>query len=255
MAIMEIIIEGKYKDMDFIKKAQENEIKLKKNVYPGRGIIIGETKDRKNYVQVYWIMGRSINSRNRVFEVEEGNMRTKAYDELKLTDPSLVIYYPSRTLNNKHIITNGDQTDTIYNYLKDNKSFKDALDTREFEPDGPNFTPRISGIVDLDDKECAYMLSILKTEGNDENNSRRQYFSYEKAIPGIGHCITTYSGDGDPLPSFLGEPYVLRIFDTIEENLRFYWESLNEDNKVSLMVKFIDKGTRKGSIKIINKLS
>lgn len=227
--------------------------KLKNNVYPGRGIIIGMSPDSKHMIQVYWIMGRSQNSRNRVFEEENGFVRTKAFDESKLVDPSLIIYYPARHYNNCHIITNGDQTDTIYNELIKGGSFEKALDTRCFEPDSPNFTPRISGITYIGNSQYAYKLSILKSYNNDGATSIRQYFNYEKGIAGIGHCIHTYVGDGDPLPSFSGEPYELELFDDIDKTAEFYWNALNNDNKVSLLAKYISVDDGSFKIKILNK--
>lgn len=226
---------------------------LKSNEYPGRGIIIGMSPDSKHMVQVYWIMGRSMNSRNRVFEEENGFVRTKAFDESKLVDPSLIIYYPARHCDNCHIITNGDQTDTIYNELLNGGSFEGALDTRCFEPDAPNFTPRISGIAYMGNSQYAYKLSILKSYNNDGTTSIRQYYNYEKGILGIGHCIHTYVGDGNPLPSFTGEPYELELFDDIDKTAEYYWDALNNGNKVSLLVKYISLVDGSFKIKIFNK--
>jgi IMP cyclohydrolase len=235
-------------------KAKLNEKKLSENTYPGRGIIIGETSDEKSFVQIYFIMGRSENSRNRIFLEENGFVRTKAWDEKKVIDPSLIIYYPSKVYEKAFIITNGDQTDTIYKSIKNGSTFKDALEERTFEPDGPNFTPRISGILDLGNNDYAYALSILKTESNNEKYPLKQFFYYENSIPGFGHCITTYDCDGNPLPSFSGEPYLLKVFNSIDENIDFFWNALDDDNKVSLMVRHIDKVSGKSEIKIINKL-
>ncbi|WP_199617540.1 IMP cyclohydrolase [Paenibacillus alkalitolerans] len=227
---------------------------LKKNSYPGRGIIIGLTPDGSKYVQVYWIMGRSENSRNRVFIAEEnGFLRTEARDPAKLSDPSLIIYYPVRHLNGAHIVTNGDQTDTIYEALQNGGTFEGALATRTYEPDGPNFTPRISGIVDLNDNLNAYKLSILKTNENDETQTKRQYFHYENAIAGYGHFISTYRGDGNPLPTFDGEPKLAPLFDDAEATARYYWELLNDDNKISLLVKTIRRDNGEAALTVLNK--
>lgn len=226
---------------------------LKNNAYPGRGIVIGKTPDGENLVQVYWIMGRSENSRNRIFAKDGEFVKTEAFDESKLVDPSLIIYYPSRVINNAHIITNGDQTDTIYNEIKEGRTFEDALQLREFEPDAPNYTPRISGIVDLDDSKNAYKLSILKSLYNNGNYCLRNIYKYEKAINGVGHCIHTYKEDGNPLPSFSGEPYLMPIQDNIENVSDYYWNLLNDENKISLLVKFINIKTKETKIKIVNK--
>lgn len=241
------------------KILEDNIKKLRNNNYPGRGIIIGMSPDKKNMIQVYFIMGRSINSKNRVFvkDKEKDNrndfVRTKAYDESKMVDPSLVIYYPIKSINNYHIITNGDQTDTIYDALDSGSSFEKALYTRYYEPDGPNFTPRISGIISLNDDIHSYKLSILKTFHNTEDLSIRNFFNYEKAIPGIGHFIHTYEQDGNPLPAFSGEPYELALYNDIEENTNHFWNSIDEDKKVSLLSKYINIKDGSTKIKIINK--
>lgn len=232
--------------------AMENAGKLKKNKYPGRGIVLGASEDGKKLFQIYWIMGRSENSRNRVFIEENGFVRTKAYDESKLTDPSLIIYYPLKSFKNFHIISNGDQTDTVYDYLKSGKSFEDALMTRTFEPDGPNYTPRITGLTEPCGKN-AYTLSILKTQNGDPDTCIRNFFYYEKPVPGLGHCIHTYDGDGKVLPSFSGEPYVVPVPNCIEEALDYYWDLLDPDNRISILVKTIDIETVKVEIKIKNR--
>jgi len=239
--------------MSFEEMALSSEKKLKQNTYPGRGIVIGMTPDGKNYVQVYWIMGRSENSRNRIFEVEEGFVKTKAFDISKLEDPSLIIYYPVKNVNNYHIVTNGDQTDTIYDYIKDGKTFKEALDTREFEPDPPNYTPRISGYVDCTLQKATYGLSILKTIDNNEELPQKNYFYYNNFIKGFGHCIHTYNEDGNPIPSFTGEPYLVKVDNDIEKNTEYFWNLLDEDNKVSLLVKYINVSDKNIKIKILNK--
>lgn len=240
--------------MDLEKIALLNEEDLKNNSYPGRGIIIGKSPDRQNYVQVYWIMGRSNNSRNRVFVQEGSFMRTKAFEESKLEDPSLIIYYPIKDLDGRHIVTNGDQTDTIYDFLKQGKTFVDALKTREFEPDAPNFTPRISGILDLNHSP-SYTLSVLKAENQNPNYCLRAFYYYDKFIPGYGHCIHTYESDGNPLPSFAGEPKLVRVYDEIDKTAEFYWDLLNEENRVSLAVKFVGREGKEVKLKIINKHS
>lgn len=221
------------------------------STYPGRGIVIGMTPDGKNAVQIYWIMGRSVNSRNRVFEIDGSFMRTKAHNESKLSDPRLVIYYPIKNYGDTHIVTNGDQTDTIYDYLKSNSTFEEALNTRRFEPDPPNFTPRISGVSNMG--ELSYKLSILKTVDNDENLEQKSFFSYANYIKGIGHCITTYVDDGSPLPSFEGEPYKVALYDDIEKTVDAFWGYLDKNNRVSLAVKFINVMNMETVVKIINK--
>jgi hypothetical protein len=234
--------------------AEINAGRLQANSYPGRGIVIGLTPDGTRYAQVYWIMGRSENSRNRVFLQEpNGFVRTEAKDPAKLTDPSLIIYYPARHTSQAHIITNGDQTDTIYEALLSGRTFEQALTTRTWEPDAPNYTPRISGLVDLSDSTCAYKLSILKTNQNDASQTMRHFFHYEQGLASFGHCIHTYAEDGNPLPSFQGEPVLMPLFDDIQANASFYWDRLNADNKLSLLVKTIDKTTGATDMVIINK--
>ncbi len=238
-----------------ISSAQQNLDLLGKNPYPGRGIVIGVSPDGQSFMQVYWIMGRSENSRNRIFAEDNGFVKTKAFDEKKLTDPSLIIYYPARHTGSAHIITIGDQTDTVFEALKNGGSFEGALSTRTFEPDAPNFTPRISGIVDLNDTTAVYRLSILKSVTGTDGGCSRNTFAFEKGIAGTGHCIHTYAGDGNPLPSFSGEPYAVPLFASIKETAETYWNHLNEENRVSLMVKKIDMKSGKSEITIINKLS
>lgn len=232
---------------------KENYAKLKNNTYPGRGIIIGRTPDSQKLVQVYWIMGRSENSRNRIFEADNGFVRTRAYDESKMTDPSLIIYYPVKQLSGRHIVTNGDQTDTIFETILKGGSFEEALNTRYYEPDGPNFTPRISGITGLKSDRYAYKLSIVKAFRNTEASCLRQYFNYEKGIEGVGHCIHTYSNDGNPLPSFTGDPYELELFDDIDKTVHYYWSALNEDNRVSILAKYINMEDGSSDTRIINR--
>lgn len=239
--------------MNLEKMALINAEAIGENQYPGRGIVIGMTPDGENYVQVYWIMGRSQNSRNRIFELDGSFVKTKAFDPEKLEDPSLIIYYPVKDINNIHIVTNGDQTDTIYDYIKEGKSFEDALNTREFEPDAPNFTPRISGFIDCSGEEAAYGMSILKTIDNNKNFCLRSYFYYGSFINGYGHCIHTYKEDGNPIPSFVGEPLVINLKNDIEENAEYFWNLLNDDNKISLLVKYINVKDNSIKYKIINK--
>lgn len=235
------------------KRIAQNSQMLNNNTYPGRGMIIGLTPDQKHLVQVYWIMGRSENSQNRVFVEERGFVRTEAHDPSKLIDPSLIIYSPIKFIEDKHIVSNGDQTDTIYNAIKNGKSFEEALNEREFEPDPPNYTPRISGIIDVGSASHSYKLSILKSFYNNPEYCIRNVFNYSSPVSGIGHCITTYSSDGDPIPSFEGEPFILELFDDIDVTLNHYWNLIDSKHKVAILVKFINTETKETAIKIINK--
>ena len=231
---------------------------LSENEYPGRGIVIGKSKDGKKAMIAYFIMGRSENSRNRVFEEFDGGMRTKAFDESKLVDPSLIIYNPFLTLENIDIITNGDQTDTVYNYIKENGddgfSFDKALFTREFEPDSPNFTPRISGMIkyDFNKADFNYKLSILKSANGNPEVCNRYFYSYSP-LNGIGHFIHTYSHNGNPIPSFYGEPEEVELPATASELADICWKNLNEDNKVSLFVRSVNLEDGQVEQIIINK--
>ena len=238
---------------DFSNISSQNLVCLNQNKYPGRGIIIGITPSEKYFVQIYWTMGRSQNSRNRIFEEENGWVKTKIFNENIEGDRSLIIYYPIKVIKDFHIVTNGDHTETIYEYKKNGKTFMDALDTREFEPDPPNYTPRISGFVDLCTKKVNYGLSILKTINNDNNICQRNYFYYQKFIKGYGHCIHTYCNDGNPIPSFDKEPYLIKLYEKIEDNLNNIWEKINIDNKVSILVKYIAKEGKQTMIQILNK--
>ena len=220
--------------------------------YPGRGIILGKSEDNRA-VFAYFIMGRSTNSRNRVFEVSNDDIRTKAFDESLLSDPSLIIYSPVRVLGKKIIVTNGDQTDTIYEYLKDKKTFEDALYTRTFEPDAPNFTPRISGLIDIE-SGLKLKLSILKSDEGDESQSLRFFYNYDNPKPGEGFLIHTYKENSDPLKSFEGEPRKVSLKGSIDEFCNSLWNSLNTDNKISLAVRYIDMATGKYEQIIKNKL-
>lgn len=233
-----------------MKNLQEE---LKKNAYPGRGIVIGKSADGKKAVTAYFIMGRSVNSRNRVFVQDGEGIRTQAFDPSKLSDPSLIIYAPVRVLGNKTIVTNGDQTDTVYDGLKDGLTFEESLRCREFEPDGPNYTPRISGVMEIEDGYYAYSMSILKSNNGNPAACNRYTFSYKNPVAGEGHFIHTYMCDGDPLPSFEGEPEWVSIGNDINEFTDMLWNSLNEENKVSLFVRFIDIATGAYETKIVNK--
>ena len=225
---------------------------LSSNTYPGRGIIIGKSADGKKAMIAYFIMGRSENSRNRIFERFDGGMRTKAFDESKLVDPSLIIYNPYLEMGSIDIITNGDQTDTIYNAIENGETFEDALMTREFEPDSPNFTPRISGILYYSENDFTYHMSILKSfEGNDEACNR--FFYRYAPLAGIGHFIHTYKCDGNPIPSFEGEPEIVELPNTAKELSDVVWSNLNEANKVSLFVRSVELDTGKSEEIIINK--
>lgn len=229
------------------------EKELKSNAYPGRGIILGKSADGKKAVAAYFIMGRSENSRNRVFVTDKDGIRTEAFDPSKLVDPSLIIYAPVRVLGNKTIVTNGDQTDTIYDLMDSQQTFEQALRTREFEPDAPNFTPRISGIIKTEGGSFNYALSILKSANGNPDSCQRYTFSYSNPVNGEGHFIHTYKGDGNPLPSFEGEPKLISIPNDIVEFKDILWNSLNEDNKVSLFVRYIDLETGKTDTIIENK--
>lgn len=226
---------------------------LKENTYPGRGIIVGKSQDGKSAVCAYFIMGRSANSRNRVFVENGDGIRTKAFDESKLEDPSLIIYAPVRVLGNKTIVTNGDQTDTIYELMNKQMTFEQSLRTREFEPDSPNYTPRISSVMKVSDGDYNYAVSILKSADGDPSSCQRYSFAYSNPIDGIGHFIHTYKCDGNPLPSFEGEPKKVEIPNCIDEFSNMIWDSLNEDNKVSLFVRYIDIKSGKTESRIINK--
>ena len=229
------------------------EQELKNNAYPGRGIVIGKSEDGTKAVAAYFIMGRSENSRNRVFVEDGEGIRTQAFDPAKLTDPSLIIYAPVRVLGNKTLVTNGDQTDTIYDGMDHQLTFEQSLRTREFEPDAPNYTPRISGIMHIENGSYNYAMSILKSNHGDPDSCQRFTFAYENPKAGEGHFIHTYQCDGNPLPSFSGEPKPVAIPNDIEAFTELLWSSLNEDNKVSLFVRFIDIASGKYETRIVNK--
>ncbi|MCR5249322.1 MAG: IMP cyclohydrolase [Lachnospiraceae bacterium] len=235
---------------------QKNDIGqlLQSNAYPGRGIILGRTPDGTKAVCAYFIMGRSVNSRNRVFVEDGEGIRTQAFDPAKLSDPSLIIYAPVRVLGNKTIVTNGDQTDTIYEGMDKQLTFEQSLRSREFEPDGPNYTPRISGIMHIENGRYNYAMSILKSDNGDPECCDRFTFAYENPRAGEGRFLHTYQSDGDPLPSFEGEPEWIGITsNNVDEFAKTLWESLNEDNKVSLFVRMIDIQNGEKVSRIINK--
>ncbi len=221
--------------------------------YPGRGIIIGKSADGKKAVTGYFIMGRSENSRNRVFVAEGKDLKTQAFDPSKLVDPSLIIYAPVRTLKNVTVVTNGDQTDTIRDFILEGKTFEDALRTRTFEPDPPNFTPRISGIMEFNDGDFSYKLSILKSNCGREKSALRFFYEYAQPVAGEGHFIHTYKCDGNPIPSFEGEPTLVNIEGDIDTFTNNIWNALNEDNKVSLYTRFTDLATGEFEDRIVNK--
>ena len=225
---------------------------IKDNSYVGRGIVIGKSADGENAVFAYFIMGRSENSRNRIFTENGDDVTIYPFDASKVEDPSLIIYSPVRKIDNKLIVTNGDQTDTIYDFVKDGKSFEEALETREFEPDAPNFTPRISGIMDFKDSDFTYKMSILKSADEKGTECNRYTFSY-KALAGLGHFIHTYNCDGNPIPTFTGEPERVEIPNDIDEFTNNIWENLNADNKISIYVRYVN--LKDGSVenRMINK--
>ena len=226
---------------------------LNTNAYPGRGIIIGRSRDGKSAVTAYFIMGRSVNSRNRVFVTEGEGIRTQAFDPSKLEDPSLIIYAPVRVLGNTTIVTNGDQTDTVYDGMKEGKTFEESLRCRKYEPDGPNFTPRISGIMNIENGSYDYAMSILKSDNGDPDCCNRYTFTYDNPKAGEGRFIHTYMQDGNPLPSFEGEPEWIDIEGDIDEFTSMLWDNLNEENKVSLFVRFINIATKETETRIVNK--
>ena len=230
---------------------------LRETSYPGRGIMIGRSADGAKAVTAYFIMGRSANSRNRIFVEEGAGIRTEAFDPSKMVDPSLIIYAPVRVYGNKTIVTNGDQTDTIYEGLDKQFTFEQSLRSREFEPDAPNYTPRISGVMHVENGKYSYAMSILKSDQGDPSSCLRYTFAYESPKAGEGRFISTYMGDGNPLPSFEGEPRALELDAAFTENIDVFtdrvWKALNEDNKVSLFVRFIDIATGNYETRIVNK--
>ena len=229
------------------------ENQLKSNAYPGRGIIIGKSADGVHAVTAYFIMGRSENSRNRVFVEDGEGIRTQAFDPSKLTDPSLIIYAPVRVLGNKTIVTNGDQTDTIYAGMDRQMTFEQSLREREFEPDAPNYTPRISGVMHIENGRFNYAMSILKSNNGNPESCNRYTFAYENPLAGEGRFIHTYMSDGDPLPSFEGEPEWIGLDGDIDTFTDLIWNSLNEENKVSLFVRYINIADGSYETRIVNK--
>ena len=226
---------------------------LAAKTYPGRGIVVGRSKDGKKAVTAYFIMGRSENSRNRIFVEEGEGIRTEAFDEAKLSDPSLIIYSPVKVIGKKTIITNGDQTDTIYDYMTAGKCFNSALMSREFEPDAPNYTPRISALVDISDESFHFRMSILKSNDGNPDCCNRYFYDYSDIPAGEGRFIHTYKEDGTTLPSFEGEPLKVSLDGDIDEFTKNLWKNLNEDNKVSLFTRFIDIKTGEYQTRIVNK--
>ena len=235
--------------MDMISLAQE----LQENSYPGRGILLGRSEDGTKAVAAYFILGRSENSRNRIFVEDGEGIRTQAFDPSKLTDPSLIIYAPVRVLGHKTIVTNGDQTDTVYEGMEKGLTFEQSLRSREFEPDAPNYTPRISGVMEIENGTYSYSLSILKSNNGDPACCNRYTFSYENCAAGEGHFIHTYMHDGNPLPSFEGEPKLAAIPNDMEKFTNMLWNNLNPENKVSLFVRYIDIATGRYETVIKNK--
>lgn len=229
------------------------EKELKENSYPGRGIVIGRSADGKSAVTAYFIMGRSENSRNRIFVEEGQGIRTQAFDPAKLEDPSLIIYAPVRVLGSRTIVTNGDQTDTVYEGMEKGETFEQSLRCREFEPDAPNYTPRISGVLQVENGTFSYAMSILKSNQGSPDQCNRYTFSYENCVAGEGRFIHTYMHDGNPLPSFEGEPKRVAIPDEIDGFTKMLWSSLNEDNKVSLFVRYIEIETGRCETRIVNR--
>lgn len=221
--------------------------------YPGRGIVIGTSEDGKYAVCAYFIMGRSENSRNRVFVEDGEGIRTQAFDPSKMEDPSLIIYAPVRVLGNSTIVTNGDQTDTVYDLMKEGKTFEESLRTREFEPDAPNYTPRISGLMNVENGKYDFAMSILKSNNGDPSQCLRFTYTYDNPKAGEGYFIHTYMQDGNPLPSFEGEPTRVNIAGDIDTFTNNVWNALNEDNKVSLFTRYIEIATGKYETRIINK--
>lgn len=237
--------------MDIYKINKLDEL-LSGNTYPGRGILIGKTPDGTKAVAAYFIMGRSENSRNRIFTEKEGDVFTEPFDASKVQDPSLIIYAAIRQYQDSLIVTNGDQTDTIYNFLSEGKTFEEALNTREFEPDQPNFTPRISGILNFSEGDFSYKMNILKSVDSEGSACVRYTFDYP-AVNGLGHFLHTYVCDGSPIPSFQGEPERVEVLDDIDAFSALLWKALDENNKISLYVRYTDLATGETDNRLINK--
>ena len=237
--------------MDIYKINRLNEL-LDGNTYPGRGIILGRTPDGARAVSAYFIMGRSENSRNRIFTEKGAEVFTEPYDASKVQDPSLIIYAAIREIENHLIVTNGDQTDTIYDFVKAGKTFEEALETREFEPDKPNYTPRISGMITFDNGDFTYKMNILKSIDAEGSACARYNFTYP-SVNGLGHFIHTYVCDGNPIPTFQGEPERVEIPDDIDAFTDLLWKALDENNKISLYVRFVDVKTGHVENRLVNK--
>ncbi|MDR2043755.1 MAG: IMP cyclohydrolase [Clostridium sp.] len=231
---------------------QSLERELKSSSYPGRGILLGRSRNGNYAVAAYFIMGRSGNSRNRIFSAAGDGVRAEAFDPARLEDPSLILYTPVRVLGCSTIVTNGDQTDTVYEGLRRGLTFEQSLRTRAFEPDAPHYTPRISGLLTVENGKSSYALSILKTSHGDPSCCHRHLFTYDAPLAGEGHFLHTYQGDGNPLPSFEGEPKRTEIPDGIEELSRLLWQNLDERNKVSLFVRYIHIETQASETRILN---
>lgn len=230
------------------------EQELKENSYPGRGIVIGKSEDGSKAVTAYFIMGRSASSRNRVFVEDGEGIKTQAFDpSTLLVAPELIIYSPVRVLGNSTIVTNGDQTDTVYEGMSEGKTFEESLRVRKYEHDAPNYTPRISGIMNIADGNYDYSMSILKSNNGNPDCCDRFTFTYSNPVAGEGRFIHTYKCDGNPLPSFEGEPKVVAIPDDIDEFTNLIWNNLNEDNKISLYVRYIDIETKESKVVLLNK--
>ncbi len=228
---------------------------LSQNTYPGRGLALGLSEDGKSAVMVYFIKGRSETRRTRVFTPKDGGIITEAFDPAKMVDPSLIIYAPVRVMGSATIVTNGDQTDTVYDFLAEGRTFEDALRTRTFEPDAPNFTPRVSGLVETADNRLRYRLSILKSADGNENSVQRFFYDYPQPVAGEGHFIHTYLGDGDPIPSFEGDPERVALLGDIDALTDEVWKGLNEQNKVSLFVRYQNLETGFCETRIVNRHS
>lgn len=242
--------------------AKRNLQKLAKNSYPGRGIVVGTSADGHHLVQIYWIMGRSENSRNRIFKSDGGRLYTEAADPSKMKDPRLIIYNAMAEDRGSFVVSNGDQTDTVIKSFKrtEGSILSWALFTRQYEPDSPNFTPRITALCTaVSPGNCFTQLSILRkselSQGFSNDHCERFYYEYGNITPGFGYCITTYLGDGNPLPAFVGEPYLMPVGNDMAEVAKQYWSTLNWENRVSLAVKFIDLKTFTSKIEIINQYS
>ena len=235
-----------------IYKIDDIGMSVKDNSYVGRGIVIGKSADGEKAVTAYFIMGRSENSRNRIFEKKGDEIIIYPFDASKVEDPSLIIYSPVRVIDNKLIVTNGDQTDTVYDFVKEGKTFEEALDTRCFEPDAPNYTPRISGMITFGENDFTYKMSILKSADENGTECNRYTFSYNP-LAGLGHFIHTYNCDGNPIPTFTGEPERVAIPNDIDEFTNNIWDNLNEQNKISLYVRYVDLKTGSYEDRMINK--